>query len=126
MITQSKDLLGHEVRLVIDRPMGSKHPEYDFHYPVNYGYVPDTLAGDGEEIDAYLLGVNAPVESYWGVCVAVMRRLNDNEDKLIVVPLRSDVSDEEIRRETYFQERYFESRIIRQAGLVPPAGEMSD
>ena len=48
----------------IDRPFGSKHPKHGFIYPVNYGYIPNTTSGDGEELDCYILGVFEPVEEY--------------------------------------------------------------
>ena len=51
----SKEYIGKIVDLVIDRTFGSKHPKHGFIYPVNYGYVPGTVSGDGEELDAYLL-----------------------------------------------------------------------
>lgn len=99
----------------MDRPLHSKHPKHGFIYEVNYGFVPDTKAPDGEEIDAYLLNVNEPVETYKGKCIAVIHRLNDADDKLVVVPISvSDVSDEEIRKSTYFQEQFFTSEIIRK------------
>jgi inorganic pyrophosphatase len=40
-----------------------------------------------EELDAYILGVFEPLEVFRGKCIAVINRLNDNDDKLIVVPL---------------------------------------
>ena len=45
------------VSVVMDRPLGYKHPKYGFIYPVIYGYVPNTVFGDGEELDAYVLGI---------------------------------------------------------------------
>jgi inorganic pyrophosphatase len=44
------------VKVIVDRPLVSRHPEHGFIYPVNYGYIPGTLTGDGEEIDTYILG----------------------------------------------------------------------
>ena len=43
----------------------------------------------------------------------MIHRTNDNVDKLIVVPEGKEISDEEIRKLTHFQEQYFESEIIR-------------
>lgn len=107
--------IGKEVEIKIDRPLRSKHPKHGFIYEVNYGFVPDTKAPDGEEIDAYLLNVNEPVETYKGKCTAVIHRLNDADDKLVVVPISvTDVSDEEIRKSTHFQEQFFTSEIIRK------------
>ena len=105
--------IGKTVKVKIDRPINSKHPKYDFIYPVNYGFVPNTISGDGEELDCYVLGVNEPIKEFEGKCIAVIHRLNDNDDKLIVVPKEKEYSDEEIKKITYFQEKYFESEIIR-------------
>ena len=109
----SKDYLGKTISIKIDRKLGSKHPKHGFIYTVNYGYVPDTISGDGEELDAYLLGVFEPVEEYTGKVIAVIHRTDDNDDKLIVVGNDKDYSDNAIRALTEFQEQYFNSVIIR-------------
>ncbi len=106
--------IGKEVEIKIDRPLHSKHPKHGFVYELNYGFVPDTNAPDGEEVDAYVIGINEPLELYKGKCVAVVHRTNDDDDKLVVIPLSQDnVSDEEIRRATHFQEQFFTSEILR-------------
>ena len=105
--------IGKKIRIKIDRPFGTKHPKHGFIYPVNYGYVPNTISGDGEELDAYLLGVFEPVEEYIGKCIAIIHRTNDNDDKLVVVPIGKNYSDDAINALTEFQERFFEHRIIR-------------
>ncbi len=110
----AKKLLGAEVEVVVDRPLGSRHPQYDMVYQANYGYVPETKAPDGEELDAYYLGVSGPIDRARGKCIAVIHRLNDNDDKLVVVPPGTELSDEEIRVQTDFQEKYFQSVIIRR------------
>lgn len=47
-----------KVTVKIDRPLGTFHPEHkDLYYPINYGYIEGLIAGDGEEQDAYVLGV---------------------------------------------------------------------
>jgi len=113
--TDAKTFLGKMVHIKIGRPKGSSHPKSpDLIYKVNYGYVPDVKAPDGDELDAYLLGVDKPVEEFVGVCIAVIHRTNDNDDKLIIVPEGKEYSDEEIRELTYFQEQYFKSEIIRK------------
>ena len=109
----SKDYLGKTISIKIDRKLGSKHPKHGFIYTVNYGYVPDTISGDGEELDAYLLGVFEPVEEYTGKVIAIIHRTNDNDDKLIVVDKNNNYTDDQIRALTEFQEQYFESIIIR-------------
>ena len=110
---ESRDYLGKIIKIKIDRPFGTKHPKHGFIYPVNYGYVPNTISGDGEELDAYLLGIFEPVEEYEGECIAIIHRTNDNDDKLVVAPVGKYYSNDAINALTEFQEQFFEHRIIR-------------
>lgn len=107
------DYLGEVLKIEIDRPLGSKHPKHGFIYPVNYGFVPNTISGDGEELDCYLLGVFEPVENFKGKCIAIIHRTNDNDDKLIIVPDGKNYDNSAIEALTEFQEQYFEHVIIR-------------
>ena len=112
-MVDSKSYIGTMVEVKMDRPMGSKHPKHGFIYPVNYGYVPNTVSGDGAELDCYVLGVFEPLERYKGKCIAVIHRINDNDDKLVIVPENKEYSDDAIKALTEFQERFFESIIIK-------------
>lgn len=104
------------VHVIIERPLGTNHPKHGFVYEANYGHIPDTLAPDGEEIDAYVLGIDQPLESFLGKCVAIIHRLDDDDDKLIIVPENKlDISDEDIIKMTLFQEKWFKSVIIRKS-----------
>ena len=105
--------IGNIVDVKIDRSLNTKHPKHGFVYLLNYGYVPNTVSGDGEELDCYVLGVDKPIEKFKGRCVAVIHRINDDDDKLVIVPEGKDYTDNEIRKLTNFQEKYFESEIIR-------------
>jgi inorganic pyrophosphatase len=106
--------LGHIVEVKMDRPMNSKHPRYDFVYDVNYGFIPDTKAPDGEELDAYVLGIDKPLKNFRGKCIAIIHRLDDDDDKLVVVPDNfEDITDEEIINLVFFQEQWFKSVIVR-------------
>ncbi len=107
----SRKFIGETLTIHIDRPMGSRHPEHGFLYPLNYGYLPSELGGDGEPLDAYLLGVFDPVETYTGVCVAILHRLDDDDDKLIVSSPGRTYTAAQIRALTEFQERFFRSVI---------------
>ena len=113
LVDSSSVFLNKIVTVKVDRPMGSRHPKYGFIYPVNYGFIPETLSGDGEELDAYILGVYEPLKSFTGKCIAFIHRTNDNDDKLIVVPEGMDFTNDEIKVLTDFQERFFKSEIIR-------------
>jgi inorganic pyrophosphatase len=107
------DFLGESIQVVIDRPMGSRHTTHGFIYPLNYGYVPGIYSPDGEELDAYILGVFEPLQRFSGVCIAVIRRNTDADDKLVLAPVGVNYSDEQICALTEFQERWFESTILR-------------
>ncbi len=97
----------------MDRPLGSRHPRHGFLYEVNYGYLPGTVAPDGEALDAYLLGYPVPVLSGSGIAVAIIHRDDDDDDKLVVLPEGMSLSDEEILRAVHFQERFFRSTVVR-------------
>ena len=110
---ESKDYIGKIVNVVIDRPFGSKHPKHGFIYPVNYGYIPNTVSGDGEELDCYVLGVFEPVNEFVGKCIAIIHRIDDNDDKLIIVPESKEYSNDAINALIEFQERFFKHEVIR-------------
>jgi inorganic pyrophosphatase len=109
----AKAFLGKTVKVVIDRPLGSLHPRERFSYEANYGYVPSTQAPDGAELDAYYLGVEEALAEAEGVCIAIIHRLSDDDDKLVVVPNGVTLSDQDISRAVAFQEQWFEHRVIR-------------
>ena len=94
-MTNSKDFLDKLVDVVIDRPLGSRHSEkYPNHiYPVNYGYVPNTISGDNEELDCYILGIFEPLETFRGKCIAIIHRTNDNDDKLMIALSSNEVPE---------------------------------
>ncbi len=106
-------MIGKIVTVTVDRKMGTYHPKYkDLYYPINYGYVEGIMAQDGEEQDAYILGVDEPLDSFSGVIIAVIKRNNDLEDKWVVAPKGVFYTKEEIQKQVYFQERWFDSEII--------------
>ena len=109
----NKNYIGEKVKVVMDRPLGTTHPKHGFVYEVNYGYIPNTISGDGEELDAYVLGEHKPLQKFEGVVVAIIHRTNDNDDKLVVMKEGRNYNDDQIRALTEFQEQWFESIIIR-------------
>lgn len=113
-MTKATDFLGKTIDVSMDRPMGSKHPKHGFVYEVNYGFVPNTKSPDGEELDAYFLGADKPLKKATGVCIAVIHRIDDNDDKLVVTPDGDNISDEGIEKLVKFQEKWFRHKIIRQ------------
>lgn len=105
-------MIGAIVTVTVDRPLGSYHPEHrEMYYPVNYGYIKGITAPDGEEQDAYILGVNKTVSEFTGKVIAVVHRYNDVEEKWVVAPEGKVFSAEEIKNQIAFQEQYFQSEV---------------
>ena len=115
------DLLGKAVHVVVDRPIGYCHKGTV--YPVNYGYIPGLMGGDGEEQDAYILGIDTPLSSFDGQVVGAIRRKNDVEDKLIVAPEGMVFHQGQIAEAVHFVEQYFDSCILslfrKSCGVLP-------
>ena len=105
-------MIGSTVRVIVDRPLGTFHPKHkDICYSVNYGYIPDVLAPDGEEQDAYILGIDKPVKEFVGKVVAIIHRFDDVEDKWVVAPEGASFTKDEIMKQVAFQEQYFRTEI---------------
>lgn len=102
--------LGQRVHVVMDRPLGTKHPEWGYTYELNYGYIPGTLAPDGEPLDAYVLGADEPLDECEAEVIAIIRRRDDVEDKLVVATSGA-WSPESIIAATHFQEQFFDSWV---------------
>ena len=106
-------LIGEIVKVKVDRPLGSYHPEHkDMYYSINYGYIEGVFASDGEEQDAYIIGVDEPVKEFVGKIVAVIHRKDDVEEKWVVAPHELYISKEQIWDKVMFTEQYFDSEII--------------
>jgi inorganic pyrophosphatase len=112
-IVKGEDFLDKIVTVKMDRMLGTAHPKHGFIYEVNYGYIEGTVSGDGEELDAYVVGEHKPLETFTGRVIAVIHRTNDDDDKLVVVADGKSYTDDQIRALTEFQEQYFESIILR-------------
>ena len=108
-------MIGDTVKVTVDRPLGSYHPKHkDIYYPINYGYIEGIIAPDGEEQDAYILGVNEPVKEFVGKIIAIIHREDDIEEKWIVAPEGMTFTKEEIMQQFHIQEQYFKSEVRMQ------------
>lgn len=107
----AKSLIGKEVNVFIDRPIGYRYESIV--YQVNYGYIEKLTALDGEFQDAYVIGTNEQLKETRGRVIAIVHRLKDVEDKLIVsVNDKMKISKEEIDDLLFFQEQFFNHEII--------------
>lgn len=106
-------MIGNIVKVIVDRPLGSRHPKFNnIIYPINYGYIEGIMAPDGEEQDAYVLGVHTAVKEFTGRVIAIIHRFDDVEEKWVVAPDGLNFSEEEIKAQIDFQERYFNYAIL--------------
>lgn len=105
--------LGKQIKAEVDRPIGYVHTKGNktLIYPINYGYIPGVLGGDGEELDVYCLGMQNPVKSFTGKVIAIAHRADDVEDKLVACPMEDTFTAQQICREIYFQERFYETTV---------------
>lgn len=111
-VERKDDMIGKIVRVTVDRPLGSYHPKHkDMYYPINYGYIEGIIAPDGEEQDAYILGIDEAVQEFVGEVIAVIHRKDDVEEKWVVAPKGEKYSAEEIMEQVSFTEQYFESEV---------------
>ena len=108
------------MHIEIDRPIGYVHHKanYSLTYPINYGYIPGVLGGDGEELDVYIMGIDEPLESFDGRVIGIVFRENDVEDKLIAAPLDAHFSAKEIENAIRFQEQYYRTYVKAWNGDV--------
>ena len=106
--------LGQIVTVVVDRPIGFHHVTKGIHldYTINYGYLPGVTGGDGEEQDVYILGVDKPLETFTGRIIGVVRRKDDNEDKLVAAPEGVFFTSAQILENIRFVEKYFDSSVF--------------
>ncbi len=105
-------MIGTIVKVIVDRPLGTYHPKHkNIYYSVNYGYIPEVIAPDGEEQDAYILGIYEPVTEFVGKVVAIIHRIDDVEDKCVVAPENLSFTKDEIMHQVAFQEQYFHTEI---------------
>jgi inorganic pyrophosphatase len=94
------------IDVFVEIPLGSRNKyEYDkergiffldrvlyssVHYPTDYGFIPDTLAGDGDPLDALLLTYEATfpgcVVRAWPIGVLDMRDEKGPDQKVLAVP----------------------------------------
>lgn len=105
-----RKMLGKQVIVQVDRPVGTVHEKMI--YPINYGYINDIVAPDGEMQDAYVIGTKSPLHIANGTIIAIVHRENDIEDKLIISCDNLSHSKEEIIESINFQEQFFKIHII--------------
>lgn len=95
--------------IVIDRPKGTRHPKYpDVVYPVDYGYLKDTIAADGNEIDVW--SGTAARRDLTAIAATVDTLKKDTEIKLIIGCTEIEI----LIVEEFYNNQYMSAIIIRR------------
>ena len=67
--------------ITLDRPYRTPHPDFpDIIYPINYGFINDTLGSDGDEVDIF---VGRAQNGLVGLLLTTDHRRGDREVKLL-------------------------------------------
>ena len=74
-------------------------------------YIEGVLTPGGEEQDAYIIGVDIPVDKFTGRKIAIIHRKDDVGDKWVVAPENMPYTKQQIEEMVYFQEQYYDSFV---------------
>lgn len=96
--------LGRQVWVTVEHKLGSNHPEHGV-YPLNCGYVSEVLQQENEWQDAYIIGVNHPVDIFQGEVIATLRQPGEAAGRWVVATPGTRMSEADIRRLTAFGEK---------------------
>ena len=83
--------------VIIDRPKGSTHPRYgEAIYPLDYGYLGNTMSSDGGGIDVWLGSLDSVVEdlgarTLTGILCTFDTLKRDAEIKLLIGCTEKDI-----------------------------------
>ena len=76
------DQLAGEARIVVDRPKGTRHPNFpNLVYPVDYGYLEGTASQDGHPVDVWV-GTQEPKRVVGVICTVDLTK-RDSEIKVL-------------------------------------------
>ena len=104
------DSLVHESELVIDRPKGSHHPRFpQITYPVDYGYLKNTISMDGNGIDVWR-GSDASEKINAFVCTIDLLK-KDSEVKILI---GCTSAEKKLINEFYNRNKYMKGLLIER------------
>jgi inorganic pyrophosphatase len=77
-------------KIIIDRPRGERHPRYpEYIYPLDYGYIEDTTASDGDGIDVWMGSHRS--KTLTGILCTFDKIKRDAEIKLLIGCTGNDI-----------------------------------
>lgn len=101
------------VHVIIDKPKGTSDLDFkSITYPVDCGYVDNYYRQkDGTPLRCYILHNNNEENEIYGRIVAHVKRLNDIEDRYVVVPYNIKIRKKDIIEKIRFIEDYYEFKV---------------
>lgn len=76
--------------IIVDRPKGSRHPRYpEYIYPIDYGYLENTTASDGDGIDVWMGSLKTKILT--GILCTFDNIKRDAEIKLLIGCTSNDI-----------------------------------
>lgn len=112
-IDKLREMIGKEVVVYVDKPIGYQE-ENNGTYSINCGYLKQYLNHLEEKQEAYVLGVNKPVNTFKGKVIGIVNRKDDNRDILLIAPKNSKMKTSDINKSIYFKEKNYNHKIIRK------------
>lgn len=108
-----KELLGTTVNVIVEQKYGTLDQRSDGEMTVNCGFVsqPASIV-DREMIDAYVVGVYQPCDSFTGTVIGLVCHEEDDRMHLLVAPVTLNVKKEEIIEQIGCVEQYYRSRLV--------------
>ena len=107
-----KENLGKKVEVIVDREYGSFHPHLpDVTYELNFGYINDHNQ-DGEFQDAWIVGVDYPLEKFTGIVIGIVYHKDDEKSRWLVAPVGYEINHEDIINQIGFEEQYYDTNIV--------------
>lgn len=100
-----------ESKIIIDRPKGTKHPRFDFTYPLDYGYLENTASMDGSGIDVWHGSLDADLCDAVICTVDLLKK--DSEIKLLIACTKDE---KEIAVQFHNSSEFMKGVMIRRTG----------
>lgn len=108
-----KENLGKVINVIVEHTIGEPHSLYpDIQYLCNYGYVEEVLKNEGEFQNAYIYGVDEPINSFEGIVIAIIYRKGFDDAQWVVSKVGQTIKHDEIKKLVGFQEQFYETQFI--------------
>jgi inorganic pyrophosphatase len=110
----AKKLIGKQVELILDCPLGSRNSQQGYTYETNYGFVKGVTASNGGKLHAYFVGTNQALREATGRCIAIIYSDERSDVRLVVATPGITLTQREIAKLVNYQEQWSDSKIFHR------------